>query len=81
MIQIEQITKDLDSLPEEAQTLLIDFIQLLKKNYISTEVNTSDMVLLDDIEDEPFVGMWKEREDMTDSSQWVREVRKQEWGN
>ncbi len=31
MINIEQIQQDVSELPEEAQTLLIDFIELLKK--------------------------------------------------
>ena len=31
------------------------------------------------LQDEPFVGMWKDREDMEDSSQWVRQARHQEW--
>ncbi len=81
MIKIEHISQDIDNLPEEAQTLLIDFIQLLKKRYVSTEIDTSNTVLVDQIEEEPFVGMWKDREDMADSNQWVREIRQQEWAN
>lgn len=34
MIKIEQIQQDIDNLPEEAQLLLIDFIELLKKRYL-----------------------------------------------
>lgn len=30
------------------------------------------------LEDEPFVGMWKDRQDIEDSSQWVQQVRQQE---
>ncbi len=33
MLNIEQIQKDINELPEEAQTLLIDFIDVLKKRY------------------------------------------------
>jgi SET domain-containing protein len=33
MINLEQIQQDIKELPEEAQTLLIDFIELLKKRY------------------------------------------------
>jgi hypothetical protein len=33
MIQIEQIYQDINALPPEAQDLLVDFIQLLKKRY------------------------------------------------
>ncbi len=32
-----------------------------------------------DLWDEPFIGMWRDREDLSDSSQWVRQVRVQEW--
>jgi len=31
--------------------------------------------------DEPFIGMWSSREDLQDSTAWVREVRQKEWGN
>jgi hypothetical protein len=33
MLEFEQIRRDIDSLPVEAQSLLVDFIQLLKKRY------------------------------------------------
>lgn len=33
MVNIKQIQQDINELPEEAQTLLIDFIELLKKRY------------------------------------------------
>ncbi len=28
---------------------------------------------------QPFVGMWRDREDMTDSTAWVRSQRQQAW--
>ncbi|HEX3552513.1 MAG TPA: AbrB/MazE/SpoVT family DNA-binding domain-containing protein [Thermoanaerobaculia bacterium] len=31
------------------------------------------------LKDEPFVGMWRDREDMADSSEWVRTARQREW--
>lgn len=34
MINIEQLQRDLDELPEEAQELLIDFVELLKKDIL-----------------------------------------------
>lgn len=33
MINIDKIQQDINELPEEAQTLLVDFIELLKKRY------------------------------------------------
>lgn len=32
------------------------------------------------LEKEAFVGLWKDREDLKDSSAWVRRVREGEWG-
>ena len=37
MLDIEQIQKDINELPAEAQTLLVDFIDLLKKRYARVE--------------------------------------------
>jgi hypothetical protein len=37
MVNIEQIQKDINELPEEAQTLLTDFIDVLKKRYSVAE--------------------------------------------
>ena len=37
MLNMEQIQKDINELPEEAQTLLIDFINSLKKRYSLAE--------------------------------------------
>lgn len=40
IISAEQIQKDIDRLPEEAQYLLIDFIQILRKRY--PEITTQE---------------------------------------
>jgi hypothetical protein len=37
MANIEQIQRDINELPEEAQSLIVDFIKLLKKRYSSRE--------------------------------------------
>jgi hypothetical protein len=29
--------------------------------------------------DDPFIGMWRDRQDMQDSRAWVRSIREQEW--
>ncbi len=29
---------------------------------------------------ETFIGIWKDREDMKNSSKWLRNVRKAQWG-
>ncbi|WP_414528664.1 DUF2281 domain-containing protein [Nodularia chucula] len=42
VIKFEEIYRDIDTLPEEAQTLLLDFIQLLKKCYPQTELENDN---------------------------------------
>ncbi|MEH2257740.1 hypothetical protein [Nostoc sp.] len=37
LIKFEEVYRDIDTLPEEAQILLLDFIQLLKKRYPQAE--------------------------------------------
>jgi len=32
------------------------------------------------LSDEPFIGMWRGREDMRDSTAWVSSLRRREWG-
>lgn len=29
--------------------------------------------------EEPFFGMWRDREDLADSTEWVRRIREREW--
>ena len=70
-------TKLIDSLVQIISSLTteerINLEQKLEVQTVSQEINLSNF------QNEPFVGMWKDREDMEDSSQWVRQVRQQEW--
>ncbi|ACB53252.1 hypothetical protein cce_3904 [Crocosphaera subtropica ATCC 51142] len=49
MINIEKLQRDLDELPEEAQELLIDFVEILKKRYSSSnQQETSENLTLEE---------------------------------
>ena len=73
---IPKILRDIEDLPPEAQKQVLDFVAFLKTRYgIVSRKKTKRGKL----EDEPFIGMWKDREDMRDSTKWVRELRKREW--
>lgn len=50
---------------------------LIKEAVERTQI--TEPVTVPDLWDEPFIGMWSGRGDMADSSQWVRQVRLQEW--
>jgi mRNA-degrading endonuclease RelE of RelBE toxin-antitoxin system len=72
-----QLLQDITSLPPEAQKQVSDFVAFLKERYGAV---ARKKVKRGKLEDEPFVGMWKDREDMMDSVKWVRDLRRQEWG-
>ena len=73
-----QLDRDISSLPPEAQKQIRDFVAFIKARYTSgSQMKTRAGSLTD----EPFIGMWRDREDLQDSTTWVRQVRQQEWGN
>ena len=74
MTNLSKIQQDIEDLPEEAQTLLIDFIQVLKKRYPQPRLNKSL-----NLDNQPFIGLWSDRPETKDSNQWVRNVRQQNW--
>jgi hypothetical protein len=71
------IARQIASLPFEAQKEVIDFVAFLRARYSTAQRarRTRHIKLMN----EPFVGMWRDREDMQDSSAWVRRLRKREW--
>ena len=76
-METTNIIREIASLPPEAQKQVIDFIALLKVRYPAAKsVGKMQRVKLSD---EPFIGMWQDREDMKDSATWVRHLRESEW--
>lgn len=73
------IKAEIDTFPEELQLLLLDFIELLKKRYPSLKKDNLNLEITENIDDESFIGIWKDREDMQNSHDWVRKIREQEW--
>ncbi len=71
-----EIAQEIDSLPPEAQKQVEDFVAFLKTRYKPAVKKRGKKSRL---KDEPFLGMWKDREDMRDSVRWVRELRSNEW--
>ena len=67
-----------DELPPEAQQQVIDFIAFLRTRYMSSRSRKTTRRTK--LTDEAFIGMWCDREDLQNSSAWVRNVREREWG-
>jgi len=72
-----KIWREFIALPPEAQQQVADFIAFLRTRYkkMRPPKKSKQVKLADD----PFIGMWRDRDDMQDSSAWVRGIREQEW--
>ena len=74
----EKIFDDISNLPPEAQRQVVDFIAFLRTRYKRSEQERQTKQT--NLVNEPFIGIWKDREDMNNSSKWLRNVREAEWG-
>lgn len=64
------------SLPLDAQRQVREFIAFLRQQHqAQTPVRANDT----NIQDDKFIGMWSDREDLSDSTDWVRNIREKEW--
>ena len=75
-MESEGINNKFESLPIEAQKQVLAFIDFLQKRY---ESKTKMQSVLKPLSNKKFVGIWKNREDLKDSSLWIRNVRKKQW--
>ena len=73
----EELAREFLNLPPEGQAQVEDLIEALRARYGSPRANRNTTSL--DLSEESFVGMWRDREDMQDSSGWVRVTREREW--
>ncbi|MGH9895626.1 MAG: DUF2281 domain-containing protein [bacterium] len=75
-MNIRDAMDKLATLPPQQQAEVLDFIEFLS----SRRPAKARGYKLSPLRDEPFIGMWENREDMADSASRVREGRKKEWG-
>jgi hypothetical protein len=72
------ISKKMDKLPPEAKQQALDFVDFLYERYV---MSGRKKLAGKSISESTFFGMWKDREDMKDSTAWVRNVRKSQWSD
>jgi hypothetical protein len=65
------------ALPDEAQRQVMSFIKFLKQSYTLPEPDPQEQDI--DLTNHPFIGMWRDRQDLANSSAWVRNIRENEW--
>jgi hypothetical protein len=73
----EKVWRELVSLPPEAQKQVADYIAFLQTRYLHPRAGKKAKRAK--LADERFIGIWRDRQDMQDSSAWVRIVREREW--
>ncbi len=71
----EEIIREFSALPPEARRAAEDFIAFLRERYGRKNEKAAN----GDLCKESFVGMWKDREDLQDSSAFVHKLRESEW--
>ena len=76
-METPNIVREITSLPPEAQKQILDFMAFLKTRY--PPVPTTKKVRRTKLTNEPFIGMWRTRRDMQDSTAWVQNLRQHEW--
>ena len=67
-----------EALPLEAQEQVLSFIDFLQKKYVMKGKKSSEKK---STLNKKFIGLWENREDMKDSSDWIRNLREKEWGD
>lgn len=70
------LAREIAALPPEAQNRLEEFVAFLKSRYPQPPARKKGTKPLSSA---PFIGMWRDRDDMRDSTAWVRRTRRNEW--
>jgi hypothetical protein len=65
------------ALPADAQAEVAALVDALERRMRAGAPRLTASTPVDDL---PFVGMWADRDDMADSTAWVRRLRREEWG-
>jgi hypothetical protein len=69
----ERLINQFKCLSPRDQRQVFDFITFLQGRYKSSKGRNGSAGIL--LKDEPFFGMWKDREEMAGSTSWVRNIR------
>lgn len=76
-MSVRSIAKQIEELPPESRREVSYFVAFLRYNVVTAPPLVRRKKSF--FADEPFVGVWKGRKDLTNSAGWVRRLRQKEW--
>ncbi len=75
-----QIARQVGALPQDSQRLVLDMIAALNPVAASSKrARVTRKSKRTPLHKERFIGMWRDRAEMSDSAAWVRSVRERDW--
>ncbi len=74
-MELNNLEQRLAALPERAQREVADLIATLEARHRRSRTASTAA-----LRKEPFIGCWRDRDDLADSTAWVRHTRRSEWG-
>ena len=78
-MEAQVATRKIAALPPEAQAIVLDIIEVLDRRYAKVAKQTSVGAQMAGLKSDPFVGMWRDRPEMTDAVEYVRTLRHNNW--
>lgn len=73
----EAVRDDYAALPEDARRLAADFLALLRRAVPAPPKRRPERRV--PFREDPAFGMWKDRSEMEDSTEYIRQLRRREW--
>lgn len=74
----EELLKEYSSLPDKDKRIVACLITRIRNRFIEKKVESG--AKKKSFRDDPFFGIWKDREDMKEGgAAWVRKIRKEQW--
>jgi len=77
-MQAQETIRKIASLPPEAQAVVYDLVEVLSKRY-AARAKAKPGSQMKGLRTDPFIGLWRDREDMADPAGFVRNMRRMEW--
>jgi hypothetical protein len=74
----EELLKEITSMPDKDKRTVERLIARIRKRYTEPKVQSDKKKR--SFRDDPFFGIWADREDMKEGgAAWVRKIRKEQW--